>query len=367
MLSLDLADAVELVDQSVPHPPFPETPQRLGRWFFQGDVARLRQRELRAVGLGQLGGLYQQWPSECLDGSGHLLPTLRLLLGWIEEITPVQHLGDSLHGRRRSPPRLRAHGDATAIDQAQHREQVSWRRAFHLAADQLDSIAGRFRAFREIAFPGPFDRLGQLVPRGECHLRGWRHECKQTLCQVARDDRRRVRVTVCGVKKEPQRCAPAGGVAAPARGQGAVLGLEPVGIESAVHAVQHFAHSEFLTLVELVPETPERLAGQTAFDRFDHLRLSSGPRPWCRQQLHHGPENVARQRLQGPGQCRSPRVVNAIHRKISLRSRSPISPFRPTRVPGHQSASYRWSAAPGWRRTATYPTVKQRCNPAPSG
>ena len=291
------------------------------------------------MGLGQLGGLYQQWPGERFDGSGHLLPTLRLLLGWIEEVAPVQHLGDSLHRSRRSPPRLRTHGDAAAIDQAQYREQVSWRRAFHFAADQLDSIAGRLRTFREIAFQGPFDRLGQLIQCRECHLRGWRHEWKQTLCQVARNDQRRVRVTVCGMEKELQRCVPAGGVSAPARGHGAVLGLEPVGTESAVHAVQRFAHSGFLNLVELVPETPERLAGQAASDCFDHLRLSSGPRLWCRQPLHHGPENFARQRLQGPSQCRSPRVVNAIHRKIS--------PLRPTSVPGHESVSYRWKATRG--------------------
>ena len=98
----------------------------------QSDMARFRQRELRATGLGQLGGLHQPGPGECLDRADHLFPALLLLLAGVEEVAPVQYLGDALHCGRRSPPCRCAHGDPAAIDQAQHGEQVLRRRAFHI-------------------------------------------------------------------------------------------------------------------------------------------------------------------------------------------------------------------------------------------
>ena len=203
VLPLDVIDAAELVEQGALDPPLPQATQRRCGGRAQRGMARLRQRKLRAVALGQLAGLEQPWPGERPDRTDRLLPALLLLRG-VEEVASVQHLGDTLHRCRRRAARLRTRRDPTEIDQAQHRLQVPRRRRFHVSSHELDPIERRGFALPEPGVPGYVDRLGQIVLGVESRFRGRRNESSQAIRQVRRDTERLGAVAARGIEEQAQ-------------------------------------------------------------------------------------------------------------------------------------------------------------------
>ena len=166
-------------------------------------MALLRQRQLRAPELGQLAGLHQQGPGERPDGADRLLPAAPLLRE-VEEVAPVQFPGDGLCRSRRGPPRLRAHRDPAKVDLAQHGDEVSLRRALHVAPSQLDPVERRLFTLGHVAAPPPVYGLRQLVLGSERRLGRRGHELAQTLRQIRRDEGRRVHAAAAGMEEEAQ-------------------------------------------------------------------------------------------------------------------------------------------------------------------
>ena len=310
-LPLDGVDAVELVQQRVPEPPFPDAAQRFRRRCVQGGAAGFRQRQPGSTQFGQLGRLHEARPGERPDRTDLPDPLGSLARGRVEEVAAGERLGDALARGGGRPSRAGAHGDAASLDQPQHCQQVVLRGPFHVAPLELHPnerllVAG--------VGPGEFDGLGQLLHGRHLGLRRRRHERSQALRQIRRNDRRLGDVAARRVEEEVQGRGPraVSGRAESVR-QPPVLRLELVLIEDGGRRVQGFTHGELLNLVEPRPQLPQGVAGEPALDGGDHVRLARGRRRRDRQQGHHRPEDVGAQKRERFGYRRRGRRERASH------------------------------------------------------
>ena len=288
-LPLDRVDAVELVQQLVPEPPFPDGAQRLRRRRVQRGAAGPGQRQLRPAKLGQSGCLHEAGPGERPDRTDLPHPLGRPGCPPFVVVAAREPLGEAPARGGARPSRAGADGDAPRFDQPQDREQVVLRGLLHVAPRQRHAF-------------------GQLVRCRDLGLGRRRHPAPQAFRQLQGHDRRLGAVAPWRVEEEMQKGGGRRrGSGAEAGGQPAVLQAEALSIEEPVRRVQGLAHGELLDLVERVPQAPQRVAAEQPLDLRDHLRLAPGRRCGVRQQRQHRPKEVRARKLERLGHRRQRR------------------------------------------------------------